>query len=132
QTDRQMTYRILIIEENPKVRDALKHALTDQGYELEEQPGPPTLAYLEEHRPHVIVCDVFISGGIISFLGRIQQLTELPLVILVASPASREAAIQALRAGAHDFIVTPLTSEEVSARVGRAVERKRSQEEVHL
>ena len=129
-----MNCRILVIDEEAAVRHALRGALTDQDYELEEaEDGSTALARLEEVRPQIVISDVNMPGmEIVSLLEKVQKMDESPLVILIAAMASKENAIQALRVGAHDYILKPFDLGELSARVSRAVERKRLLDEVQL
>ena len=91
-----MNCRILVIDEEAAVRHALRGALTDQDYELEEaEDGSTALARLEEVRPQIVISDVNMPGmEIVSLLEKVQKMDESPLVILIATMASKEKAIQ--------------------------------------
>lgn len=122
-----MNGRILILDKEAEVRGLLRRALTKQGYELEEADDTSAgLARLETFRPQVVISESDPPGTeIVSLLEKIQKMEEPPLVILLATAASKERAIQALSVGAHDYLVKPFELAELSARVGRAMERKK-------
>ena len=131
-----MSYRILVIEDDAAVRDTLRAGLADSNHELrEEADGSRVFARLEEFRPQIILADINVPGwDTRTLLDKVHEMEEEPLVILIAPLASREIAIQALRAGAHDYILKPLQTWDVTARVSRAVQRYQSMEDtrVHL
>lgn len=129
-----MSCRILILENDAAVRDLLRTSLSEFDCELkEEADGTQWSSLLSEFRPKVVLADIMLIGmKIKGLLDQVHIMEESPLVILLASQNSQESAIQALRDGAHDYILKPLQSWEVRARVQRAIERHQSMEDARL
>lgn len=127
-----MSIRILIIDDEKEARQAARRALEGKGYDLHEVGDRSSaLARLEEVRPQVILSKIDLPGmeGI-SLLGEVRKIVDPPLVILITPIACVKMGIEALEAGAHDYIRKPFEWVELVERVRRAIERKKLVEEV--
>ena len=116
--------RILIVDDEESVRIALEDLLADAGHEVrtaEHVPG--ALAMLETFTPDLILSDVrmpLVSGlELLAMLRRDHP--QLPVVLLTAHGDERTA-VQALKAGAWDYVPKPFDNAEILALATRASE----------
>ncbi len=116
--------RVLVVDDEPVVRDVLGRYLAREGYSvLEAADGEDALAAIREQAPHVVVLDLMLpklSGLDVLKLVRLE--TDVPIVIL-SERASEDERIAGLRLGADDYVVKPYSPREVVERV-RAVLRR--------
>ncbi|MBK9967394.1 MAG: hybrid sensor histidine kinase/response regulator [Holophagales bacterium] len=116
------TFRVLVIDDNPYALQTIEGALAGTGYEVETaQNGLDGLAKAAANVPDAILLDLLMPGiDGLEVLRRLREdavLSEVP-VIVVTSLDERPARIDALRAGADDFIGKPVDIAELRARLG--------------
>lgn len=119
-----MTYEIIIADDDETIREVVEFNLTDAGWDvLVFEDGDECWAYLESrvnNPPDLVVLDVMMPelDGI-SVLERIRNrdaLTGLPVVMLT-SRNREEDIVQALEAGADDFVAKPFSEAELVGRI---------------
>ena len=115
---------VLVIDDEESVRIALEDLLSDAGYDVrtaEHVPG--ALALLESFAPDLVLSDVrmpMVSGfELLAMLRRDHP--QLPVVLLTAHGDERTA-VQALKAGAWDYLPKPFDNAEILALATRAAE----------
>ncbi len=122
--------RILYIEDDQAQRRELTEQLTARGYPvLSCSNGPEGLKLLQNHPVEVVLCDLHMphmSGLEVLEQARQQQI-EVPFIILTAH-GSIPYAVEAIRKGAHDFMLKPLQVEALEATIERVM-REKAQEE---
>jgi two-component system KDP operon response regulator KdpE len=116
--------RVLLIDAEPQVTQMLRLVLQDEGYEVETaDSGEPTLACVTTWRPELIVADLHrptVNG--VALCRRVRALSTAPIIVL--SVQTEEATVvDALDAGADDYVIKPFGLEELLARV-RAMLRR--------
>jgi DNA-binding response OmpR family regulator len=115
---------VLVVDDEPVVRDVLSRYLTREGYAvMEAADGEQALASIRSDPPHVVVLDLMLprlSGLDVLKLVRLES--DLPVIILSARVSEAER-INGLQLGADDYIVKPYSPREVVERV-RAVLRR--------
>lgn len=123
--------RILIIDDEEAARYGLLRALRNQGYALEEAAdGLAGLERIEQSRPHVIISDINMPGmDGLTLLKHVGRKPGGPLIILITAYGSEGIAVEALRAGAYDYLPKPFELDELRAIVRNAVEARRLEEE---
>jgi two-component system sensor histidine kinase/response regulator len=118
---------IIVIDDDETMRRACQAALRRAGYEVETYPdGPSGLKRTEEVRPSVLIVDLKMPG--MSGMEVIEQLKKMDVdtvVVVITGFATVGTAVDAMKAGAYDFIPKPFTAEELRAIIARAVERYR-------
>ncbi len=125
---------VLVADDNRVVRRLVSARLRDAGYRVAEaSDGAAALAEFEREPVPVVVTDLNMPRldglGLLAALRRREEPPEV--IVLTGTRASDvEAAVQALRLGAHDYISkTPASLDAVALAVERAVEKWRLREE---
>ena len=115
---------VLVIEDDTSLRRALRTSLKARGFEVLESPNAEEgLVLVADDRPDVVLLDLGlpdIDG--IEALRRMRSFSDVPVVVLTARDRQQDK-IEALDAGADDYVTKPFDVEEVLARV-RAVLRR--------
>jgi|HigsolmetaAR202D_1030399.scaffolds.fasta_scaffold14521_2 Response regulator containing CheY-like receiver, AAA-type ATPase, and DNA-binding domains len=127
-----MTDSILVVDDDENVRWVTQTQLEDAGYRVTEVPsGEAALAVLEKERPSLVLTDLRMPGiSGIELLERIRaQEPDLPVVLMTAY-GTIQSAVQAVKAGAYDYLTKPIDSEELLLVVSRALERQKLVDEV--
>jgi DNA-binding response OmpR family regulator len=116
--------RVLVVDDEPVVRDVLRRYLTHEGFEVDAAAdGHAALVSIEARAPSVIVLDLMLprlSG--LELLRLVRLESTVPVIILSAKVSERER-IAGLELGADDYVTKPYSPGEVVARV-RAVLRR--------
>jgi two-component system, OmpR family, response regulator MprA len=117
--------RILVVDDEHAVRDALRRALRLDGYDVQIAPrGEVALSLLRDARPDAIVLDLLMPG--MDGLELCRQLRaggdRTPVLMLTARDAVSDR-VSGLDAGADDYLVKPFALEELQARL-RALLRR--------
>jgi two-component system nitrogen regulation response regulator NtrX len=119
--------RILVIDDEPAIRDSLKMILEYEGYEFLGAPsGQDGLTMVAREAPDLVFLDVKMPGmDGIEVLTRLRAANETLPVVMISGHATRETAFQAAKLGAFGFIEKPLSSEDVLLQVRNALEQGR-------
>jgi two-component system response regulator MprA len=117
--------RILVVDDDPAVRDSLRRSLAFNGYEVEvAEDGQRGLASIALRRPDLVVLDVMMPG--LDGLETCRRLRaageDLPVLMLTAREAVADR-VSGLDAGADDYLVKPFALDELLARL-RALLRR--------
>ncbi len=122
-----MSERLLIIEDEETLRESLKRVFLREEYEVDTADSSETALKMLDGRIYdLIITDIILPGmNGIEFLKKCRELTPGQIVIIITAYASLETAVEALRAGAYDYIVKPIIHEEIK-RIVRNALRERS------
>ena len=117
--------RILVVDDEPSVRDALDRALRLDGYKVALAPdGRAALEVLADDPPDAVVLDVLMpEPDGLEVCRRLRAEDDVPILILTARDAL-ESRVEGLDAGADDYLVKPFERQELLARM-RALLRRR-------
>jgi two-component system response regulator MprA len=123
--------QVLLIEDEPGIREALRLGLELEGFTvLEASNGPEGLRRLKDH-PDLIILDVLLPGGDgFGVLREIRTQSSVPVLMLTALDEV-EYRVKGLREGADDYLVKPYALSEVLARI-EALLRRSSRNEALL
>src|SRR4030042_2992189 len=127
-----MTFKILVIDDEPILRDSLKVALETSGYEvLTAKSGEDGLEAVQRETPDLILLDHWLPGiNGDEVLRRIKEESlETPVIIMTAQ-GSIELAVNSMKMGAFDFLVKPFELDQIETLVKRGLERVRLKKEV--
>lgn len=116
--------RILVIDDESHIRRSLCMNLEGRGYAVEaSQSGEDALAAFSNRRPDVMIVDLVLPGiNGIEVTSRIRQYSAVPIIILSALGDERRK-VEALEAGADDYITKPFGMEELLARIRSLLRR---------
>jgi two-component system, NtrC family, response regulator HydG len=118
--------RVLVVDDEPAARSALRDLLKPQGYEVEvAADGAAALEKIGEHPPDLVVTDLDMPnmGGMELIAALRERDLKLP-VIVVTSAAELRSAVAAMQAGAFDYIAKPVDFDELLLSIGRAIEQR--------
>jgi DNA-binding response OmpR family regulator len=118
--------RVLVVDDEPIVRDVLVRYLTRDGYEVETAgDGEAAIAAYRERRPDLVLLDLMLPriDGFEVFR-RIRSEAPSPVIMLTARGAETER-IVGLEMGADDYVAKPFSPSEVVARVRAVLRRAR-------
>jgi DNA-binding response OmpR family regulator len=121
--------KVLIVEDDDRVRIPLVHSLAVRGHAVTEATsGLPALQSVVDNPPDVVLLDLGlpdIDGG--DLLKMLRAVSDVPLIIGTARDDEREI-VRLLDAGADDYIVKPFSAEQVDARIRALLRRTASPE----
>ena len=125
--------RVLIVEDDPAVRDVVEHALTREGMDVKTfGDGEATLEYLGGAEPFdLVILDVMLPGmDGISLCRELRAgsagptLTEVPVIMLTARD-DETSVVVGLEVGADDYVTKPFRPRELVSRVRAHLRRQR-------
>jgi two-component system KDP operon response regulator KdpE len=115
---------ILIVDDEPQIRRVMRTTLTSQGYSIiEAKSGEEALNLIRGERPALIILDVNLPGmSGLETCREIRAASDVPIIMLTVRNTERDK-VQALDAGADDYVVKPFGVEELMARIRAALRR---------
>ncbi len=118
---------ILVVDDERLVNSILARYLSQMGYAcITAQSGPEALEKLDGQSCALALCDIRMPGmDGIELLKRMKEWDDEIAVIMVSAVDNREVAVEAMRAGAYDYVIKPFHLEEVLISVQRALENRR-------
>lgn len=122
-----MKQSILVVDDDELVRETLAHDLMREGFAVSTAPsGESALAFLQRNPADLVLCDL-VLGDIdgIEVLRRIKANWPETAVVMITGHASIRNALDALRAGAADYIAKPADPEEVAHRLRTVLDAER-------
>lgn len=120
--------RVLVVDDEPGIRQSLSGVLDDEGYQVESaESGEACLAALPGGGFELVLLDIWLPGmDGMDVLSRIQEMPfgERPVVVVISGHGSIEAAVKATKLGAFDFLEKPLSLAKVLVVVKNALEHR--------
>ena len=121
--------RILIVDDEPGIRQSLSGALRDEGYSADTaHSGEDGLEALARSVYDVLLLDIWLPGiDGLETLSRIQNIpaVDRPIVIMISGHGTIETAVKATKLGAYDFLEKPLSIERVLVVLKNAIDHRR-------
>ncbi len=121
-----MAHKILVVDDEQNARDALTTILREEGYEVAEAAdGEAGLERLTQFNPDAVLCDIKmpkLTG--IELLKRARADGFDNIFIMATAFGSIETAVEAMRAGAHDYITKPIDVTAVLVKIEKALETR--------
>ena len=121
---------VLLVDDEPKIRQALTEALRDEGHEVVSTGSPREALRLVTERPF----DLLVVDNLMPELSGLELIREVlaatstderPQILMMTAHATVESAIEAMKLGAIDYLQKPFEIDEFLVVVGRAVEHER-------
>jgi two-component system response regulator AtoC len=118
--------RVLVVDDEENIRVVLQSLLKKQGYQVESAPSAEdALCQLESFDPDFVLADVRMSGMTgLELCAELKARASLATVILMSAYGSVDLAIEAMKAGAYDYISKPFKRDEVLLALTKADERE--------
>ena len=118
---------ILIVDDEPGIRDTLRGVLKDEGFEVEAvATGEACLTAAEGHPFACVLLDVWLGKGIdgLETLKRLRENGSDSAVVMISGHGNIETAVKATKLGAFDFIEKPLSLEKTVLTVKNAIRQR--------
>jgi len=119
---------ILIVEDEPKIRQALVNALVDEGHDAQAVAGGKQALALLAERPF----DLLVVDNLMPEMSGLELIREIvasaghrPEIVMMTAHATIESAIEAMKLGAADYLQKPFEIDEFLVVVRRAIEHER-------
>ena len=121
---------ILVVDDEPQITRVLRTALTAQGYEIRvANDGEMALEIMKDWAPHLIITDLsmpHLDG--VQLCRMVRSTSQVPILVLSVRDQERQK-IEALDAGADDYVTKPFSMNELLARVRANLRRTPKSEE---
>ena len=122
-----MVDRILIVDDEAPLRDALARILAAEGYEVRQAgDGKEALGILDAQSFDFLLCDLRMP--VMAGLDLLREITARGIpgtVIMMSAFGTVETAIEAMKLGAYDYVSKPFMSDEILLTLRKAAERER-------
>lgn len=117
-------YTILICDDEPDIRGALRIYLTGEGYDvLEAENGYAALELMEKHQVHLVLMDIMMPGiDGMTATAKLREHSNVPVILITAKSEDNDK-ILGLTVGADDYVTKPFNPLEVLARVRAQLRR---------
>jgi DNA-binding response OmpR family regulator len=122
--DEQMSLRVLVVEDDDRIRAALRMGLEDEGWTVcEAEDGGPALEAMATERPDAMIVDLML-GAMDGFtcIHQVRRISDVPIIVVSARVDTHDI-VAGLEAGADDYVTKPFQIKEISARL-RALRRR--------
>jgi DNA-binding NtrC family response regulator len=126
---------LLIVDDEPNMRLSIETMVAEEGYSAQPATsGEQALALLEQQTYFMVISDARLSGlSGYELLGRVRARWPDVPVLMITAYATPKLAVEAIQAGAIDYLAKPFAPEELLHAIGRCAERYALlQENAHL
>ena len=119
--------RILVVDDEVNARTALAELLRDEGYQVETaSDGFKALPKLDQFAPDVLLTDLKMPGmNGIELMGKAVERECEPATLVMTAFGAVETAVEAMKAGAQDYLTKPIHMDELLVVLERTLERRR-------
>ena len=124
-----MSTRILAVEDDERIRTAVRLALEDEGWEVAEAAtGEDALQHFQGEPADVVLIDIMLPGiDGFEVCRSIRRSSDVPIVMVTARADTHDV-VAGLEAGADDYLTKPFAPKELSARIRALLRRARTSE----
>jgi DNA-binding response OmpR family regulator len=121
--------RILAVEDDERIRTAVKLALEDEGWTVAEAAtGEDALVHFQQEPADVVLIDIMLPGiDGFEVCRSIRRTSDVPIVMVTARADTHDV-VAGLEAGADDYLTKPFAPKELSARIRALLRRARTSE----
>src|SRR5579864_7665912 len=119
--------RILVVEDDERIRTSMRMALEDEGYEVDEAAnGEDALDQFASHPADVALIDLMLPGmDGFECCRALRRQSAVPIIIVTARSDTHDV-VAGLEAGADDYVTKPFVAKELAARIRALLRRCRS------
>ncbi len=121
-----MGTRILAVEDDERIRSAVKLALEDEGWTVDEAgSGEEAIEIFARATPDVVLIDIMLPGiDGFELCRTLRRTSDVPIVMVTARNDTHDV-VAGLEAGADDYLTKPFAPKELSARIRALLRRIR-------
>jgi two-component system phosphate regulon response regulator PhoB len=130
-TKKSAMSKILIVEDDPDIRELLRFNLEKAGYTLFlAEDGEKAIALTRKHSPEIILLDLMLPGvdglEVCRTLKKDPELQHIPIIMVTAKGEELDRVV-GLELGADDYVVKPFSLREVGLRIRKILDRREKQ-----
>jgi len=119
-----MRPRVLLVEDHPTMREAMRMVLADEGFTVDAaEDGTRALDVITSERPDLVLLDLNIPGipgsELLAALRSSPQTSDIPVIVVTAE--EEEGRRAAMRAGADDYLTKPFSPRALVRTVERVL-----------
>lgn len=116
--------RILIIDDEPTIRNVVRMSLEGEGYKIKEaHDGRSGITLAEEFHPHLLLLDLGLPDmNGVEVLKALRKWTHIPIIVLTVSD-EEQTKVHLLDSGADDYLTKPFGTKELQARIRVALRK---------
>ena len=116
---------VLIVDDEELLVKSCGQILSSEGYAVQtENRGRNALDAVRRHRPDIVLTDLMLPDmDGLSLLKEIKKLAPETLVVMITGFATVDSSVEAIRAGAYDYIPKPFTATQLRILIGRAAQQ---------
>jgi two-component system alkaline phosphatase synthesis response regulator PhoP len=121
-----MSYRILLVDDEPDILEIVGYNLKKEGFEISTaKDGVQAISQAKKHKPHLIIMDVMMPNlNGIEACEKIREIPELSTIITFLTARSEDySQIAGLEAGADDYITKPVKPKVLLSKVNALLRR---------
>ncbi|UCF40722.1 MAG: sigma-54-dependent Fis family transcriptional regulator [Gemmatimonadota bacterium] len=120
-----MAKRVLVVDDEKGVREALRQILEYEGIEVHtEASGAAALRAYPDFLPHLVLLDVKMAGmDGLETLSRIREQDPAAQVVMISGHGTIQTAVEATQRGAYDFLEKPLDTDRILLTLRHALEQ---------
>jgi signal transduction histidine kinase len=123
---RESSPKVLVVDDEEWMRDACVEILQPEGFQvMSASDGPTGLELLRRHSPDLILVDLKMPGmDGIAYLESVKAFDPDIAAIMITGYATLELAVEAMKAGAYDFLPKPFTPAQLRGVARRGIEHR--------
>ncbi len=124
--ERMQAYRILIVEDDANMREALQYVLQKEGHRVDAaESGEGALGSMKDTEYALVITDLKLPGmDGMDVLRAIKQYRPEVVVIVLTAYGTIDSAVVAMKAGAEDYITKPFNIDHIRLVVKKALEKR--------
>ncbi|MBZ0221287.1 MAG: sigma-54 dependent transcriptional regulator [Candidatus Methylomirabilis sp.] len=125
-------HKVLVIDDEENIRLVLSELLSMRGFSVSQaSDGPSGIREFGRFRPHAVLLDHRMPGmGGFETLRALKEIDPAVPVIFLTAYADIQAAVEAIKNGAHDFVTKPADMESLAVLIRKAIEKLELEREV--
>jgi two-component system KDP operon response regulator KdpE len=122
--------RILVVDDEPQITRVLRTTLSAQGYDIRvAHDGESALELMKDWRPDLVLTDLAMPNvDGIELCRRVRSASEVPIIVL-SGREQEKSKVEALDAGADDYVTKPFAMQELLARIRANLRRAPGRDE---
>jgi DNA-binding NtrC family response regulator len=128
---RKSPARILVVDDEINIREALAALLEDDGHRVNAAASPEqAMEFLREDQFDIVISDLRMNGGSgLDLLRWIRESCTATEVIILTAYGTVEGAVEAMKLGAYDYVAKPVDRERLGLLIEKALEKQRLSQE---